>query len=276
MILEMHCHTAEHSECSHVHAAEVVQHNYDIGLQGTVLTDHHYLWPPEEIEELRRNLKVPDHYLILSGQEVSAKGWGDVLVFGADRSLEKGTSLGEIRGRFPGAAIVWAHPYRHEKIPRREKLSDPLIHAVEIFSSNHTVAESTRALRDWHELKFTAIAGTDTHALSYAGLYPTLFDHPVSTAAELAGEIRARRCRPFFREVPRSGTSDTVVTEVTVGTGGRGDAPEKFIIKKHRDFRSWHAAEQKSRVMEEIRGRGFGGGRFRLPKPLGNDRESLI
>ena len=65
MILEMHCHTAEHSGCSHVSAADVVQRNFEIGLQGTVLTDHHYLWPPEEIEELRRKIKVPDYYLIL-------------------------------------------------------------------------------------------------------------------------------------------------------------------------------------------------------------------
>lgn len=43
MILEMHCHTAEHSACSQVSAAEIVQHNFDIGLHGTVLTDHHYL-----------------------------------------------------------------------------------------------------------------------------------------------------------------------------------------------------------------------------------------
>ena len=75
MILEMHCHTAEHSGCSQVAAAEVVQHNFNIGLHGTVLTDHHYLWTPEEIEELRGRLKVPDYYLILSGQEVMTRNW---------------------------------------------------------------------------------------------------------------------------------------------------------------------------------------------------------
>jgi hypothetical protein len=33
MILEMHCHTAEHSGCSHVSAADLVQHNFDIDPQ---------------------------------------------------------------------------------------------------------------------------------------------------------------------------------------------------------------------------------------------------
>jgi len=275
MILEMHCHTAEHSGCSHVSAADVVQHNFNIDLQGTVLTDHHYLWTPEEIEELRRKLKVPDYYLILSGQEVTTPELGDVLVYGADVSIEKGTSLESMRKHFPDAAIIWAHPYRHENIPPRDKLFHPLIDAIEIFSSNHTVAESNRGLRDWHNLRFTAIAGTDTHALSYAGLYPTIFDHPVSTVMELAGEISAGRCRPFFKEIPRSGSSNTQVTEITIGTGTRGDIRERYVIKKHEDFRAWDSAARKSRVMDEIRRHGFGEGRFRVPKPLGNDQESL-
>jgi aminoglycoside phosphotransferase (APT) family kinase protein len=275
MILEMHCHTAEHSGCSHVSAPDVAQHNFDIGLQGTVFTDHHYLWPQQEIKELRARLKVPDHYLILSGQEVSTPDLGDVLVYGADVSIESGTPVEDIRKKFPDAAIIWAHPYRHENIPPRDRLFHPLIDGIEIFSSNHTVSESSRGLRDWHNLKFTAVAGTDTHALSYAGLYPTAFDHPVSSVAELAHEIRAGRCRPFFREIPRSGSSSTQVTEITIGTGRRGDIRERYVIKKHRDVATWRSAARRAEVMNEIRRRGFEKGRFRVPKPLGDDQESL-
>ncbi len=275
MILEMHCHTAEHSECSHVSAADLVQHHFDIDLQGTVLTDHHYLWPPKEIEELRRKLKVPDYYLILSGQEVTTSELGDVLVYGPDVSIKKGTSLEDMRKHFPGAAIIWAHPYRYENIPARDKLFHPMIDAIEIFSSNHTVAESNRGLRDWHDLKFKAIAGTDTHALSYAGLYPTVFDHSVSTVAELAGEIRAGRCRPFFKEIPRAGSSSTEVTEITIGDGDHGDIRERYVIKKHKNFAAWRSAARKSQVMDEIRRHGFEGGKFRVPKSLGDDQESL-
>ncbi len=275
MILEMHCHTAEHSGCSHVSAADLVQHHFDIGLQGTVLTDHHYLWPSKEIKELRRKLKVPDHYLILSGQEVTTLDLGDVLVYGADVSIEKDTSLEDMRKHFPDAAMIWAHPYRYENIPARDKLSHPLIDAIEIFSSNHTVAESSRGLRDWHDLKFTAIAGTDTHASSYTGLYPTIFDHPVLTVKELALEIRAGRCRPFFEEIPRAGSSSTQVTEITVGTGNHGDIRERYVIKKHRDRAAWRHAARRSLVMEEIRRHGFESGRYRVPKPLGDDEACL-
>ncbi len=275
MILEMHCHTAEHSGCSHAGAAEIAQRNFDIGLHGTVLTDHHYLWPPEEIEELRRKLKVPDYYLLLSGQEVTTPDIGDVLVYGADVAIEKGTRLAVIRDRFPDAAIVWAHPYRQENIPTRGNLLHPLVDGIEIFNSNHTVVESNRGLRNWHALKFTAIAGTDTHALSYSGLYPTAFDHPVLTAKELALEIREGRCRPFFEEIPRAGSSSTEVTVVTVGTGNRGDIRERYVIKKHRDLSAWRHAAGRVLVMEEIRRHGFDAGKFRVPKPLGEDEESL-
>jgi thiamine kinase-like enzyme/predicted metal-dependent phosphoesterase TrpH len=275
MILELHCHTAEHSSCSNVAAVELVQRNFDMGLQGTVLTDHHYLWSQEEIAELRSRLSVPDYYLVLSGQEVYVAELGDVLVYGADTSIEKDTSVADIRKRFPGAAIIWAHPYRNENIPAREKLLHPLINAVEIFNSNHTVAESSRGLRDWHDLKFTAVGGTDAHALTYAGLYPTIFDHPVSTVAELAREIREGRCRPFLEEIPLAGTSSTRVTEITIRAANDRNAREKYVIKKHNHPAEWHSAERTVQIMKEVRKHGFAQGRFRVPEPLGDDRESL-
>ena len=163
MILEMHCHTAEHSGCSTVSAAEVVRHNFDIGLQGTVLTDHHYLWPPGEIAELRRRIKVPDYYLVLSGQEIDTPELGDVLVYGAGVLFEKGTSLETIRKHFPGAAIIWAHPYRHENIPSREKLFHSLIDGIEIFSSNLMFPQNLRVSSFCKR-----IAGRDSDAAAFS------------------------------------------------------------------------------------------------------------
>jgi predicted metal-dependent phosphoesterase TrpH/aminoglycoside phosphotransferase (APT) family kinase protein len=274
MILELHCHTAEHSDCSHVSAAELVQSNFEQGLNGTVLTDHHYLWPLQEIRGLRNRVKVPDHYLILAGQEVETRELGHVLVFGADRSLEPGSSLVDIRTRFPNAAIVWAHPYRDENIPSGKKLLHPLIDGVEIFNSNHTVMENNRGLIHWHHYKFTALSGTDTHSMSYAALYPTLFDHPLTTIQQLAGEIRAGRCRPFFEEIPRAGTSGTGVTEVTLGTGA-GKKPHQYIVRSVRNVSTWRSAARTAEIIQEIGRHGFGEGTYRVPKQLGTDQQSL-
>ena len=67
MIFEMHTHTAEHSACSFVSAADLVIHALSKQLQGIVLTDHHYLWTMEEIDQLRIQAGLPDYFLVLPG-----------------------------------------------------------------------------------------------------------------------------------------------------------------------------------------------------------------
>jgi hypothetical protein len=274
MLIEMHCHTAEHSSCSSVAAVELVLQVHAKGLQGIVLTDHHYLWGAEELAELRVSAGVPDHFLILSGQEVTTAKLGDVLVYGAAESFAKGISLAELRARSPAAALVWAHPYRKERRPTAEQLGNPLLDGVEIFSSNQTVKENSRGLQDWHRLRFTAIAGTDTHGRSYAGIYPTQFDHPVRTITELATELRAGRCRPFFKEIPHAG-ANTQVTEVTIGTKGSVEARERLIIRTLATRAKWRSAERGFRIMAAVAEHGFDGGRYRVPRPLAEDPESM-
>ncbi len=65
------------------------------------------------------------------------------------------------------------------------------------------------------------------------------------------------------------------MTEVTFGTGTRGDIRERLVIKKHKNVPAWHSAARTLQVMEEIRRHGFEEGKFRVPKPLGHDEESL-
>jgi 3',5'-nucleoside bisphosphate phosphatase len=275
MIIEMHCHTMEHSRCSHVAAADLAQACFEKGLQGLVLTDHHFLWSIEEIHTLRLKLAVPDFFLTLAGQEVTTADFGDILVYGAGEMIPRRTRLREIRRRFPQAALVWAHPYRHDNYPSAARLLDDRLDGVEIFNSNHTIAENNRGLQDWHRYRFTALAGTDTHAESYTATYPTIFDHPVRTIAELAAEIRHGRCRPFFTEIPRAGTTNTVVTEIGIGTDGEGRPRETIVIKTHENAAAWQSAERTTHVMEEIARCGFESGTFRIPRPLGYDPATL-
>ncbi len=274
MLLEMHCHTAEHSACSSVPAVKLVQSVLSRGLQGVVLTDHHYLWTKEELKDLRRNAGVPDHFLIFSGQEVSTCDRGDVLVYGADALIPRGTPLAAIRAEWPQAALVWAHPYRKGHVPSDERLLNPDLDGVEVFSSNHSVAENSRALFDWHRLRFIAIAGTDTHGAQYAGTYPTIFDHPLRSIHELAEELRFGRCRPFFKEIPRSG-ANSQVTEVTIGTKGENEIRERIIIRSITSSRKWKSAERAASIMSALAESGFCDKRFRVPLPIGIDAEHM-
>jgi thiamine kinase-like enzyme/predicted metal-dependent phosphoesterase TrpH len=275
MLLEMHCHTSEHSSCSHVDAARLVDRIFRKGLEGVCFTDHHFLWPQDELQALRRRVEVPDYFLILTGQEVSTADAGDVLVYGATEIIPKGTPLPAIRKQFPQAALVWAHPYRNGKKPGGEALLNPLFDGIEIFSSNHSVAENTWGLRDWHRYRFTAIAGTDTHGESYAGSYPTLFDHPVKTIEELVEELKRGRCRPFFKEIPKSG-ANVRVDEITIGTKGEDETRERIVVRQFHDAEKWLSAERAFHITAEIARRGFDRGRYRVPHLIEQDEENMV
>lgn len=274
MLMEMHAHTSEHSSCSSVSAVELVRRVFAKGLQGIVLTDHHYLWDADELKGVRRAAEVPDHFLLLAGQEVCSAELGDVLVYGATESLPLGTSLLDIRRRFPDVALVWAHPYRGSRMPADEDLCDPHLDGVEIFNSNQSVRGNSRGLQDWHRLHFTAIAGTDTHGASYAGTYPTQFDHPLRSMSDLVEELRHGRCRPFFKEIPRAG-ANTRVTEVTIGTKGADEFRERIIIKSIENRQKWKNADRAYHIMETLAEHGFGGGLFRVPRPIDEDPASM-
>jgi len=266
MLIEMHCHTLQHSSCSKVSAVELVQLLYAKGLQGLVLTDHHYLWPREELADLCREAEVPPDFIIMSGQETNVPVFGDVLIYGAPTTIPRGTPLEQIRKDFPQIAIVWAHPYRDGRVPTQELLCSPHLDAVEIFNSNHTVRGNSRGLQDWHRYRFIGTGGTDTHGASYAGIYPTLFDHPLKTVEELADGIRNGHCRPFLKEIARK--DSTKVIEVTIGTQESEKTRESLIIRSPDSHEAWSSAERAFRIMSAIAGRGFDKGIFRVPQPI--------
>ncbi len=275
MIVEMHCHTSEHSRCSHVAAVELLRRAHQMGIETVVLTDHHYQWDADELSDLRKTAGLPGIFCTLAGQEVGTRDFGHVLVYGASETIDRqDITVREIRAQYPDAAIIWAHPYRDGRIPRPARLLDPLLNGIEIFSSNYAISEAIRAMNDWHQYKFTAIGGTDTHAYSYAGAYPTIFDHPIDSIEALVTEVKAGRCRPYFKEIPRSGTTRTTVTEVTVGPKS-AEKRKKMVVKTFEDIQAWQAGERTSHIVEQLCAHGFDEGPYRVPRPLDRDPSTL-
>lgn len=196
MLLELHCHTSEHSACSHVRAVEHVREAMGLGLDGLVITDHHYLWFDEELEDLRRLSGAPRGFLLLSGQEVYSREFHDLLVYGGDRAYPVRTRASAIRRNHPDAALVLAHPFRWGQEPPDELLTHPLLDAVEVHNGQQTDGENARGLDAYRRLVVAGTAGSDAHFHGTAGSCPTLFERPVETLEDLAVEIRAGRCRP--------------------------------------------------------------------------------
>jgi thiamine kinase-like enzyme len=275
MLLEMHCHTSRYSKCSRIDPASLVRQVKKKELQGVVITEHHYLWREDEISALRVEAELDETFLIMAGQEVETN-IGHVLVFGADRTIEGEISLQDLRFGFPGACLVWAHPFRNGNIPDEKKLLNPMLDAVEIFSMNQTPKENYLGLKTWHKYKFTAISGSDSHDEGMAGVYPTQFDHPVFNMQDLVSEIKKARCKPFFKEIPKSG-ANIIVTEITVGTKGDDESRNRIILKNITDDKKWLAAKASSDITAFLYKNGFGEGRFRVPAIIDvNDKERLI
>jgi len=273
MLIDIHLHSSRHSACSLADPAELVRAAAAKNLQGAILTEHHYLWPKEELDLLRAETGIGPHFLLLSGQEVETD-IGHVLVFGAGRSIRNKLGLRELRDLFPEAALVWAHPFRGRE-PNPEELLNSDFDAVEVLNTNHTAREHYRALELWHRCRFTAVAGSDAHEPRLAGVFPTSFDHPVKTIRELAAEIRAGRCRPFLKEIPRAG-GNTVVTAINLGAKGEDEYRQRLILRRVTSRKKWKQTGGALEVVAALLERGFGEGRYRVPKIIEVDEKEMI
>lgn len=274
MLLELHCHTHHYSSCSLVEPKTLVSQAVLRGLQGVVITEHRHLWSEDELVRLRQETEVDESFVLLSAQEVETD-IGHVLLFGADVSVPDRIEVAALRKRFPNAALVWAHPFRYGRIPDAAALLAPCLDGIEIFSQNHTPKENYRGMLAWHQLKFTAISGSDTHSRAMAATFPTLFDHPVSTIQEVADEIKSGRCRPLYKEIPAAG-SNIVVTRITIGTKGIDESRSNIVIKNVKNGNKWRQMKRTVNLITRLHKAGFSRGAYRVPGIIDVNDEAQV
>jgi len=196
MVIEVHAHTSEHYCCSRISASDLIRIIQEKGLGGVVLTDHHYLWSEEELQQLRIDSDIADDFLILSGQEVFTRDFGDVLVFGAMETIPRGVTLSSIRERHIDAAIVWAHPYRSGQVPMETELFNAKLDAIEIINPRQKDWENNQGKTDWQTWGFIATSGSDIHDGSHSEFYPTCLKTEIKDIWGLVASIRGGLCRP--------------------------------------------------------------------------------
>jgi len=196
MLIEIHTHTSEHSQCGKITAFQLVCFLLKQGIYGVVFTDHHYLWTDKELKSLKEQNAIPETFLLLSGQEVTTSDFGDVLVYGANESVQPGISLKELRNRFYDAAIIWAHPYRGMCRPTPIELMDASFDAIEILNPHQSKEGNAAGLRDWKDWGFNAISGSDIHTDQLPSLHPTIFDDSIHNLAELVTAIKNGSLKP--------------------------------------------------------------------------------
>jgi predicted metal-dependent phosphoesterase TrpH len=209
MKFDLHLHTSRHSPDSDIDPFELLNRARGAGLDGVVITEHGYLWPEDELAELRAT--APD-LVVLSGIEVTGVG-GDVLVYGVTNpfAVPQGIAwpdlLREVRRQ--GGAAVMAHPYRwgqpvDQLLAERELPFDGL----ERLSNNMDV--ELRAKAEALHGRFPHWAGlgnSDAHAPETVGVCYTEFAAEVRSNADLVAAIRAARCRPRVNRHDRVGAA---------------------------------------------------------------------
>ncbi len=198
-LIDIHVHTARHSSCSFIEAAELLRAAARRGLDGLIVTEHGRTWPESELAELAR--RGPGGILLFSGQEVrtyrEGRVAGDVLVYGVARSFSPRLTpedlLAQVRAE--GGVAVAAHPFRGW-LGLGRALGGLALDGLETLSGNCSPSENDRAARAARDMGLPALGGSDAHSLGQLGLYATDFEGEVRDLADVVAHIRAGRCRP--------------------------------------------------------------------------------
>ena len=195
MKFDLHMHTARHSPDADTDPFELLEAATAAGLDGVVITEHDFLWPENELEELR---KAAPHLVILAGMEVTGIG-GDVLCYGVTdptrvpRGIEWPELTREVHRQ--GGACVAAHPNRwgqpFEKILREQT---PELDGIEVMSKNMDPdlrARAAELLRKYPH--FAQLGNSDSHQPETVGCCYTDFDAEIRTTADLVAAIRGKK-----------------------------------------------------------------------------------
>jgi len=194
---DLHMHTDRHSSCSVMTPRELVERAVAVGLDGVVITEHHYQWPDEELAELRA---MAPKLVVLAGVEITGRG-GDVLVYGvSDTSrLPRGIDWPDLcrEVRRQGGACVLAHPYRWGQ-PVDELFAEmrPEFDGLELMSGNMDDDLRAKAAELHGRLPHLAgLGNSDGHHPDTVGCSWTEFDAVIRTPQDIVRAIRERKTR---------------------------------------------------------------------------------
>ena len=199
-LLDIHCHTRRHSGCSSIDEHQVINQAISRGLDGLILTEHHYQWSDEELDELRQAAGNPDFLLMAAFEYSSAKG--DILVYGLQpdqvEQFEPGGDPEEMlrRAQELGAVCVAAHPTRRAIPFDQGCLRRMPINAVEVRSVNLRPFEQAEAEVLAGELGLPHTGASDAHRLEDVGAYATEFEAPIMDMAGFLNSLKRGAFRP--------------------------------------------------------------------------------
>jgi predicted metal-dependent phosphoesterase TrpH len=195
MKFDLHMHTRRYSHDALSDPFELVKAAQAAGLDGIVITEHDYLWPEAELEELRA---AAPGLVVLAGIEVTGRG-GDMLCYGVTNpfALPRGIAWPELCRELhrQGGAAVAAHPNRwgqpFEKMLAEQK---PELDGIEVMSKNMDDDLRARAAQLLVKYpRFAQLGNSDSHEPETVGCCYTDFAAEIRTIGELVAAIRGRK-----------------------------------------------------------------------------------
>jgi len=190
---DMHIHTSRHSPDSQINPFSLVREAERLGLAGVVITEHDWVWSPEELDELRAATPGVQVY---AGVEVSAYE-GHFLCYGlTDTSrTPKGIKLKELCEvvREQGGVVVAAHPFRWGQDFETILADGVTLQGLEVMSSNMDAGLRERAKKAWQGQGrvWSAVGNSDAHDIATVGCCYSMFPERIRDMADLLEALRS-------------------------------------------------------------------------------------
>ena len=195
---DTHLHTQRHSRCSQIDEHRLIETAVRNGLDGLVITEHHYQWDEEELLALSKG-SGHEGFVLLAGFEYSSSK-GDILIYGLRSEEVAAFPPGGnpeamlAQAQQMGGVCVAAHPTR-ACIPFDGRILKMPFDGIEIQSVNLAPHEQRLAKKLAENLGIPGTSSSDSHRLEDIGAYSMEFDVPIQGMSDLLSAIKSGKFR---------------------------------------------------------------------------------
>ena len=210
MFIDLHTHTAAHSDDSIQSPEDLILEAKGLGLDGICLTEHDAFWDPDDLARLGRRYGI----LLLPGCEINTED-GHFLVFGLKEyvfGMHKLPYLAE-QAESAGGVLVAAHPYRRRGVGQLATASQTSIlrqtakektfkhcHAMETINGRGSRVENAFSIKLAHAVALPGVGGSDSHSPGDLGMCATQFKTRINDLDDLVTALRFGQCNPYVPE----------------------------------------------------------------------------
>lgn len=194
LFFDFHLHTSRYSGDSRMDPYRLIPQAVKAGLQGVVITEHHRVWPQDELDELVEASDVPG-FTLLSGFEYTSRR-GDILIYGLDQDQCATFSPGKLepaeavsRAHDLGAACIAAHPTR-EGLGFDERIIGLPVAALEVRSCNLNTNEQRLGFKLAEQLGKAMTACSDAHRVEDVGKFRTEITVPITSMQSFVNALK--------------------------------------------------------------------------------------